>query len=156
EKISPDVSQIDRTTVIERGADTNWRMVEPAQGALDLDAVKDLLDDLSQLRAGEFIREGLDNLTEYGLDKPELKITATADGKAYTLQLGRAHGSGDRYASWSDPALVFTVAGDNLSKFQKNLVTTPVPAVSNRPLATVTATNPPPPSPVVPATVSNP
>ena len=163
EKVSPDASQVGRTIIIERGADTNWKMVEPAQGALDLDAVRDLLDNLSQLCAEEFIHEGLDNLAEYGLDKPELKITATADGKAYTLQLGKARGSSDRYASWSDPALVFTVAGDNLSKFQKDLVTTPVPAVSSQPRsergqlpAMVTATNPPPPSPAVPATSPTP
>jgi hypothetical protein len=163
EKISPDSNQVSRTTVIERGADTNWKMVEPAQGALDLDAVKDLLGNLSQLRAVEFIREGLDNLADYGLDKPELKITATADGKAYTLQLGKAHGSGDQYACWSDPALVFTVASDDLSKFQKDLVTTPVPAVSNQPRsergqppATVTVTNPPPALPAMPGTSPTP
>jgi hypothetical protein len=170
EKTSTETNQPPQRTVIERGADNNWKMVEPTQGVLDLDGVRNLLDNLDQLRAKEFIREGLDNLAEYGLDKPELKITATAGGKTYTLQLGKARDGGGQYASWSDPALVFTVAGHNLDRFQKDLVTAPPPAVSmalgassdqprsdrDQPPATVTVTNPPLPSPTVPATSPNP
>ena len=155
EKTSTEMNQPPQRTVIERSADNNWKMVEPTQGVLDLDGVRNLLDNLDQLQADEFIREGLDNLAEYDLDKPEFKITATAGGKVYTLQLGKARaGGGRQYASWSDPALIFTVAGHTLDNFQKELVTAPPPAVSNQPRsdqgqppATVTVTNPPLPSP---------
>jgi hypothetical protein len=145
--------------------DNNWKMVEPTQGVLDLDGVRNLLDNLDRLRAEEFIREGLDNLAEYGLDKPGLKITATAGGKTYTLQVGKTRDGDGQYASWSDPALVFTVAGHNLDKFHQDLVTAPPPAVDDsqprseersQPPATVTATNPPLPSPTAPAASSNP
>jgi hypothetical protein len=161
EKISTATNQPPRSIVIERGEDNNWKMVEPTQGVLDLDGVRNLLDSLSQLRAGEFIRQGFDNLVEYGLDKPELKIAVTADGKPYMLQFGRTRDGGDQYASWSDPALVFTVAGNSFGNFQKNLVAAPLPRPVDtpsiqprtelgQPSAPVTVTNPPSPVPVMP------
>jgi hypothetical protein len=165
EKTSTETNQPPQRTVIERGTDNNWKMVEPTQGVLDLDGVRNLLDNMDRLRAEEFIREGLDNLAEYGLDKPGLKITATAGGKTYTLQLGKARSGDGQYASWSDPALVFTVAAHNLDNFQKDIVTAPLPAASvapvasssnqpraeerSQPPAAVTVTNPPLPLPTV-------
>ncbi len=165
EKGPAETNQLPNQTVIERGADNNWKMVEPTAGVLDLDDVKNLLDGLCQLRANEFIREGLDNLAEYGLNKPELNITATAGGKAFTLQLGKARGGGEQYASWSDPALVFAVETRSIGSFQKHLVAVPLisSTVSNQPNseqsqlpATVTRTNQPSSSPTAPATSPNP
>jgi hypothetical protein len=123
-------------TKLERNADGKWRLVEPTQGVLDSDGLERLLDAFCQLRAREFLREGQDKLTEYGLDAPEYTLTVVATNKTDTLALGKARDNGQRYASWSEPALLVTVAASDLAPLIKPVVTTGAPASSaatNRP-----------------------
>ena len=115
--------------VIERrGADKKWHLVEPSQGVLDDDALQWVLDGLAQLQAEEFIREDHDHLADYGLDQPEVTITAAVGEKNYTLAIGQQQGTDRKYALWSDPALVFTIRVDRANTLTKNLVTLPAPA----------------------------
>jgi hypothetical protein len=138
---------------VERGADKKWKLVEPPQGILDNDALQHFLDEWGALRAEQFIREGRDNLAEYGLDQPEATITATAGDRSYSLALGKAQGSDSRYALWSEPAVVFTISASGANTLMRTLVTPsgqvtpPVPSTNAPPAAsspTTEAISPPP------------
>jgi len=125
--------------VVERGADKKWKLVEPAQGILDNDALQHLLDEWGALRAEQFVREGRDNLAEYGLDQPEVTITARAGDRTYSLALGRLQDPNSQYALWSEPAVVFTIWTSGANTLMRNVVTP-----SGQATATVPTTNAPP------------
>ncbi|MGA2604970.1 MAG: DUF4340 domain-containing protein [Verrucomicrobiia bacterium] len=141
--------------VVERGADKKWKLVEPSQGILDNDALQHLLDEWGALRAEEFVREGRDNVTEYGLDQPEVTITATAGDRARSLELGKLQGSDSRYALWSEPSLVFTISTSGANTLMRGVVTpsnpttaaastTHAPPVMSPPAAEAVSPPPPP------------
>ena len=125
--------------VLQRGMDKKWKLVEPAEGVLDNDALQYALEEFAALRAEDFIREGRDNLAEYGLEEPEVTISATAGDKTHTLALGKLQGPERKYALWSDPPLVFTVGTSAANTLTKDVVTPPSP-----PPASVSTNNPPP------------
>jgi len=140
---------------VERGADKKWKLVEPSQGILDNDALQHLLDEWGALRAEEFVREGRDNVTEYGLDQPEVTITATAGDRARSLELGKLQGSDSRYALWSEPSLVFTISTSGANTLMRGVVTpsnpttaaastTHAPPVMSPPAAEAVSPPPPP------------
>lgn len=134
---------------LDRASDGKWRLTEPAQGVLDNDALARLLDAFCQLHAHDLLRESADKPAEFGLDAPELTVTALASDKNYTLTLGKVGADGLRYAAWSDPALLITVPAANLTPLTKDIVTAPAASPVPPP-----PTNPPPaeaPAPAVPA-----
>ena len=144
---------------LERGSDGKWKLLEPSQGVLDNDALKRLLDAVTQLQAVDFVRQGRDDLGGYGLDAPEFTLSAQVGDKTYTLALGKPAGGGLQYALWNDPPLVFTVETAELGPITKPLVTTPSAVASAStnapPTAAVTTAPSPAPSNTVPA-VTNP
>jgi hypothetical protein len=112
--------------VLERGADNAWKLVEPAQGAFDNDGLTALLDTLAQLEAQQFVREGLEQLAEYGLDRPELTLIARVGDKSWTLGIGAPAALGTRYASWNDPPLVFTISPPVAAALTRTIFSAPV------------------------------
>ncbi|MCX7887155.1 MAG: DUF4340 domain-containing protein [Verrucomicrobiae bacterium] len=94
--------------VTQRGADQRWRVLEPADAALATNRFHQVLELLAFLRAEQFIGENMERLDAYGLDKPTHRFTIETLTKTYLLQLGK-HTDGLTYASWSDPATIFTV-----------------------------------------------
>ncbi len=123
---------------IQRDADKKWKLLEPVQGVIDSDALQRLLDEFAGLPAEEFVREGRDNLAEYGLDQPEATITATVGDKTYTLLLGKSQDAERQYAFWSDPPLVFTIWTSRANTLVRDVVT------QSNPPAVLSATNTPP------------
>src|SRR5208282_3654054 len=107
--------------------------VEPAQGVLDNDALQHVLDEFAALRAEEFIREGRDNLAEYGLDNPEAMFVLTAGDKTSTLTIGKQAGPETRFALWDDPPLVFTMSASGANTLLKDIVRPPAPISTNTP-----------------------
>ncbi|HVM59688.1 MAG TPA: DUF4340 domain-containing protein [Verrucomicrobiae bacterium] len=136
-------------TVVERGADKKWKLVEPAQGVLDDDALQHLLDEWGALRAEEFIREGRDNLTEYGLDQPAATITATARDKTQSLSLGKPRGSDSRFALWSNPPLVLAISASGANTLMKDVVTPTNPAPATASTTNAPSASAPPPTDAV-------
>ncbi|HXI85358.1 MAG TPA: DUF4340 domain-containing protein [Verrucomicrobiae bacterium] len=112
---------------LQRDADKKWKLMEPAQGVIDNDALQRLLDELASVYAEEFVREGRDNLAEYGLDQPEATVAATLGDKTYTLTLGKLLDVERRYAFWSDPPLVFTIWTSRANTLSRDIVTQPNP-----------------------------
>ncbi len=108
--------------VLERDAKDKWRLVEPAQGAIDNDGLQMLVDAFAQVRAEQFIREGRESLAEYGLDAPEFSITAQTGDKTYTLAVGKSVVQGLNFALWGEPPLVFTISTPMLAPLRKQIV----------------------------------
>jgi hypothetical protein len=137
--------------------DGKWKLVEPSQGVLDNDALQRVLDAFATLRAESFVREGHDNLGEYGLDEPETTLIATAGEKTYTLALGKSADPDKKFALWADPALVFTISTGAANTLAKNVVVTMaappvVPGPADMPPATAVS----PTDEVVPASPTTP
>lgn len=118
--------------VVERAADRKWKLVAPAQGVLHPDRLRPVLDLLAFLRAEEIVRENLENLPQYGLDKPTHRFVVETGVKAYLLQIGAAKDATATFASWSDPALVFTLGPATMN------------TLTNEFVSGITTTNPPP------------
>jgi len=128
--------------VLQRGMDRKWKLVEPSQGVLDNDALQHALQEFAAVRAEDFVREGRDNLAEYGLDDPEVTFIAAAGDKTYTLELGKVQGPETRYALWGDPALVFTVSTSAANTLTRDVVTSsssPPPTATPAPATTTPA-----------------
>ncbi len=60
--------------------DQKWSMVEPISGPADEETVRNLLQDLSSLPARRVVAVG--DKAKYGLDKPSVVVTMTADASA--------------------------------------------------------------------------
>lgn len=69
-----EIAQGDRHVVLAKDG-TKWSMVEPVKAATDADAVRDLLNDLSVLRAQKVVGQG--DAAAFGLDKPAVTIDVT-------------------------------------------------------------------------------
>jgi hypothetical protein len=137
--------------ILQRGAEGKWKLVEPSQGVLDNDALQRVLDVLASLRAEDFIHDGRDNLAEYGLDKPETTLIATAGDKTYTLALGKMADPDKKFALWADPALVFTISTATANTLAKNvLLAMPAPPTVSGSTDMPPAIAVPPPGEVVP------
>ncbi len=122
---------------LQRDADKKWSLLEPVQGVIDSDALQRLLDEFTALPAEEFVREGRDNLAEYGLDQPGATLTATVGDKTYTLLLGKPQDAERQYAFWSDPPLVFTIWTSRANTLMRDVV-----GQSNPPAASSTTNAP--------------
>lgn len=122
---------------LQRDADKKWKLLEPTQGVIDSDALQRLLDEFTALPAEEFVREGRENLAEYGLDQPEATISATVGDKTYTLLLGKPQDAEREYAFWSDPPLVFTIWTSRANTLSRDVVTQ-----SSQPSASLTTNTP--------------
>ena len=119
---------------VQRDADKKWKLLETVQGVIDNDALQRLLDEFAALPAEEFVREGRDNLAEFGLDQPEATLTATVGDKTYTLVLGKPQDAGRQYAFWSDPPLVFTIWTSRANTLSRDVITQPnAPSATNTP-----------------------
>jgi hypothetical protein len=107
----------DQRTVLERGADRQWKLVEPAQGVLDTDALTAWLNVFTDLRAEKFFEPAAHpSLTG------ALTATVAIDDKTYVLTVAAADEAGHSLASWNDPHLVCTLSAPTVQTLQKELV----------------------------------
>ena len=130
-------------TVVARGTDAKWRLVAPAQGALDVDALR-IWSATLPICAREFLSLDQEAPPAPAWTNP-LTITATAGDRSYTLRLGQPKDAASRYAAWSEPALVCTLPAATVETLTKDLVTTAAAATNATP-ATSAVTIPPPPA----------
>jgi hypothetical protein len=128
------IEQHGTRTVAERGADKKWKLIEPAQAPLNNDRLQQILDAVVFLQAEDIVRENLDNAAACGLDKPMAKFTVATSTKTYALEIGAAKNTDVYYASWNDPALIFTLGSPVVGTITNNIVA-PAVATTNIPTA---------------------
>ena len=88
------VAGVDKSLVVEKSGQSDWKVVEPARGGTKEGRVASLLLTLRGLRWKEIAAKGPEDAAKWGLDKPELEVTVFKDGGAElaTLLVGRTDG----------------------------------------------------------------
>ena len=97
------------TMTFEKEDDT-WSYGEDADFPLDQDLLSAKLDTLASLTANREL-EGVDDLSEYGLDDPAIEVTVDTDEESYTLGIGDSNSStGDYYVKVDGEDTVYTLS----------------------------------------------
>ncbi len=124
------------TVTLERDAQGRWKLIEPAQGALDNDSVQHLLEVFCQLRAEEFGRAKTDTDTGLGTT-----IKATVGETTHWLSI-----ASDRHAAADECEQTFMLSDPVVQTLTKGLVAVPkteVPAPGvSAPITTNAPTTP--------------
>jgi hypothetical protein len=83
-----------KVLVVDRGGDSEWKVVEPSRGPAKAPKVDNVLLTLKSLRWKDIVSPQGQDAARYGLDKPELEITLAKSGDAEfgTLVVGKRDG----------------------------------------------------------------
>jgi len=114
QKVSGETERLSR-------ASGKWRLVEPKDMAADQDAVSSMVNALSSLNADRVVEDKADDLKNYGLADPTLKVQVKRkDGKTDELLVGddAPTGSGS-YAKLPNDPRVFMIATFTKSSLDK-------------------------------------
>jgi len=100
------------TTVLRKGDDGKWQIVEPKPQRADQDAAKSLAGSFATLNADKVVEDKATDLSPYGLNAPTLDVTVTKkDGKAQDFLVGDDEPTGGgAYAKLAGDPHVYTVA----------------------------------------------
>jgi len=100
------------TTVLRKGDDGKWQLIEPQPLRADQDAANSLVSTLSNLNADKLVEDKAADLSAYGLNSPILDITVLKkDGKTQDFDLGDdTPTNSGAYAKLAGDAHVYTVA----------------------------------------------
>ena len=110
------------STRLEEGA---WKLLEPAGRKLDEMRVEDVLNNFNYLRVNRFEAYTKDNLAQYGLDKPRLKITITVENTPRTMSVGKPKDKDNVYVMVSDADAVFTLSTATVKTLTDSLLVPP-------------------------------
>lgn len=113
-----------KETLIEAKED-GWQILKPEVFAADKAVVDEIVKDLSNLTADDFIDEKSSDqaslLKEYGLDNPKSRIIInTKDGDTKTLFVGN-ESEGKYYVSNPDKKTVFTIYKSHIERLFRDL-----------------------------------
>ena len=101
-----------------------WALSEPIRTPADRWAVEALIRRALSLEKNRVFSEPVENVAEFGLDRPEVSLTLMADGRplAPTLFLGGQNPTGDLvYARLGESHEVFTMSSAVRQELKKNL-----------------------------------
>ncbi|HPQ69596.1 MAG TPA: DUF4340 domain-containing protein [bacterium] len=107
-------------------ADMTWTLNAPAGPTIDAETMKTVLDKLANVNAGQFLDKIGDStdLAAYGLNKPQLTVTAVygegEQAQTLSLKIGGVHLGAAFYAQASDRAYLISI---NVNEFKPFLLT---------------------------------
>jgi len=106
-----------------RKDEKHWELTEPQGIDADSDAWEMLITSLGQIEKGSSVSTNSD-LTQYGLDKPVVEVTAKMkDGKTVGVLFGSENPrKSDNYAKLADTAEIFLSPVSGSKSFQKSLM----------------------------------
>ena len=83
-----------KVLVVDRGSDSEWKVVEPSRGPAKAPKVDNVLLTLKSMRWKDIVAPQGEDAARYGLDKPELEVTLAKSGDAEvgTLLVGKRDG----------------------------------------------------------------
>jgi Domain of unknown function (DUF4340) len=98
-------------TVLQKGNDGKWQIVEPKPERADQDSVSSLVSTISSLNADKLVEAKAADLSPYGLTSPSLEVTVTKkDGKSQELEVGdNTPTSSGSYVKLANDPHVYTV-----------------------------------------------
>jgi Domain of unknown function (DUF4340) len=82
----------DKSVLLERRSDTEWRFVEGGKGTAKAAKVDDVLWNLRGLKWKDIVAPQGQDLARYGLDAPAAEITLYRDGNSTTVLVGKQEG----------------------------------------------------------------
>lgn len=108
-------------TVLKRGANNKWEMVQPQPLPADQESVSGIVNTIASLNADEVVEENPSSLAPYGLDAPSFELTVTKkDGATEKILIGDdTPTGGNAYAKTAAGPKVFTVASYTKSSLEK-------------------------------------
>ncbi len=106
-----------------------WRIDSPVKAPADQDTMRTIMWNSSFLSAARFVEQKPKDLATYGLDKPAIKLTVTAEKTAgdsksaatRTLLVGKESGPDAFFGMVEGSDAVFTVAKEAVEPLQKSL-----------------------------------
>jgi hypothetical protein len=109
----------DKSLVVEKSGETDWKQVEPTRGATKDGRVANVLLALKALKWKEIASKGGDD-AKFGLDKPELEVTVFKGdgGELGTLLVGRTDGAVTYVKLKAEPG-IFAVSSKDLEDLRK-------------------------------------
>jgi hypothetical protein len=102
--------------------DGNWSLKSPVEAPADEGEVSSLLSDLSSAKAAEFVSETADDLAKYGLDKPEITLTAQLQGGGERVLAIGSKTEEQYFAKSSDRPNIFKVESSLYDKLNTKAV----------------------------------
>ncbi len=108
-------------TVLEKGADGNWKLTAPEPLAADQNAVSSLVSTVAELESNRLIEEKAADLSPYGLSQPAVEVIAQRkEGGNIKLLIGDETPTGSYYfAKLDNDPRVFTMASWNKTSIDK-------------------------------------
>ncbi len=100
---------------LEKRDDGTWIMTEPLKTRADATEIDKIIDKVQTGRIKEFVNEEPENLVQYGLDSPEIKLTLLVDDDraSKTLLIGRKNEDKEGYyAKRAEQTNVFVLEQD--------------------------------------------
>ncbi|MGD1712501.1 DUF4340 domain-containing protein [Dapis sp. BLCC M172] len=97
-------SEILTLKIDEEAEEKTWNITEPVEKKADLQTVEFLLTELTNLKSDRSITTSVSQLSEYGLEKPEITVEIQLkDGKTSRLFLGQPDFNGNLIYSQLEP-----------------------------------------------------
>ncbi len=101
------IKQTSETLTLKRDLEAEektWKITVPVEKEADLPTVEFLLDQLTELKSDRLIYTPASQLSEYGLEKPEITVELQLkDGKTRRLFLGKSDFNGNSIYSQLEP-----------------------------------------------------
>ncbi|MGE5361819.1 MAG: DUF4340 domain-containing protein [Bacteroidales bacterium] len=97
----------------------DWALKEPVAARADYGSVEGLIGRLQTAQMKALVSTDPKDVKEYGLDKPETKVTVRAGSAQSTLEIGKKTAEGTYYARDSSRPAVFTVEGTLVDELKK-------------------------------------
>ena len=106
---------------MEKGEDGNWSLTAPEKLGADQSSVSSLVTTLSSLNSDRLIEEKAENLENFGLDSPEMKVLIVGgDGHTTELLIGDETPTGGSYfAKLEGDPRIYTLASYSKTSIDK-------------------------------------
>jgi len=120
----PDIQKIQlkyagRESIICEKEGVMWKLVEPIVAKADTNEVEKLISDLNDLKVGSFVAEAPDDLSVYGLSRPQIEVMVSLeDGSGEAFLIGSKE-NGSVYAKTASDRPVFLVDAEIVDKLSK-------------------------------------
>ncbi len=110
-----------KTYLMEKDGNGTWRLKKPEKFILQDEKVSDFISAIEDMESKEII-DNPGNLSQYGLDKPSIKVKLyPEDGKPIVLLFGKEKDN-DIFVKNQEFSYIFKVGKDSLDKFPKKSI----------------------------------
>lgn len=116
------IEQAGGVVELERSADGEWAITAPRRVAASQAAVKGVVDTLAKLKCEKKVQEKADDLGAFGLDSPEVRVTATTKRGRKTVLVGAMTPVGSaRYVKLGESDPIYVLGSSVVTALQKSL-----------------------------------